>query len=151
MILPISKYSHIFVLFFYLCSNLFKSLPGAISPFLIWIQLTYSPKIVWSKYPTQIYILKYIYSPTLRPKGEQKLPNLHSSPQLFAWCIQPEYISNWHIFHKLLAVYIQYKYIFQLNHIPQHSNSNLCWHDIWNTKIYIQLTFFPKLLAAYIQ
>ena len=80
MILPISKYSHIFVLFFYLCSNPFKSFHGAISPSLIKIQLTYSPKIVWSKYQKQIYILKYIYSPTLRPKGKQKLPNFTFIP-----------------------------------------------------------------------
>ena len=50
----------------------------------LYIQLTYTPKIVFSKYPTQRYILKYIYSPTMRPKGTQKLPNLHSSLQLLA-------------------------------------------------------------------
>ena len=138
MILPISKYSHIFV-------QIFSNLSTVLYPHL-WYK--FNLHIVWSKYPTQIYILKYIYSPTLRPKGEQKLPNLHSSPQLFAWCIQPEYISNWHIFPKLLAVYIQYKYIFQLNYIPQHSNSNLCWHDISNTKTYIQLTFFPQIVGC---
>ena len=49
----------------------------------MYIQLTYTPKIVCSIYPTTVtqrYILKYIYSPTMRPKGTQKLTNLHSSP-----------------------------------------------------------------------
>ena len=39
----------------------------------IYTQLTYIPQIVGSIYSIQIYISTNLYSPTLRPKGAQKL------------------------------------------------------------------------------
>ena len=44
----------------------------------IYIEPTNIPQIVGSIYPIQIYISKTVYSPTLCPKGAQKLSNLHA-------------------------------------------------------------------------
>ena len=61
------------------------------------------PKIFVVIYPIQMYISKYVQSPTLCPKGTQKPSNLHSSP--------------------------------------------MCWHDISNINIYLQVTYTPQIVG----
>ena len=48
----------------------------------IYIQLTYIPQIVGSIYSIQIYISTNLYSPTLRPKGAQKLQQYMQPPSV---------------------------------------------------------------------
>ena len=58
-ILPISKYSYFFVLFFYLCSIFFKSFHGAISPSLMVLLTPHvrcSTPISILRYPTLLFI-----------------------------------------------------------------------------------------------
>ena len=75
----------------------------------IYIQLTFIPQIVGRIYPTQIYNFKNVHSPTLRPKGEQKLPNNTFIPLVLAWYIQYQYISTTDMYSSIKSEY-KYKY-----------------------------------------
>ena len=105
------------------------------------------------------YILKNVYSPTLRPKGAQKPYNLHSSPK--CW-------------HDIFNTNIIFKNVYSPTLRPKGAQkpSNLhsspkCWHDIFNANMYIlkcifpipapegrtetlQLTFIPQVLKLYV-
>ena len=79
----------------------------------------YSQNCLQHIFNTKIY-LKYIYSPTMRPKGTQKLTNLHSSPQLLAW-------------------YIQYQHIYSTDIYSPNF-----WQHMFNTNIYFNKSIFPN-------
>ena len=86
-----------------------------------WLHISIILKMYCSIYPTQRYILKYIYSPTMRPKGTQKLPNLHSSRNYW------HDISNTNIY-------------FQLTFIPPIVGS------IYSIQIYISTNLYSQTL-----
>ena len=95
------------------------------------------PTSVGMIYSIPTYTFKNVHSPTLRPKGAQKLSNLRSAPK--CW----HNISNTNLY-------------FQLTYIPStlrpkgaqkpfnlHSSPK-CWHDIFNANIYIQKCLFSN-------
>ena len=121
--------------------------------------MTYSHQIVGIIYPIQIYISKYVHSPTLCPKGRQKPPTYINPPNVGIIYPISTYIFKWHTLPKLLASYIQYKYrISKYVHSPTlcpkgtqkpsnlHS-SPMCWHDISNINIYLQVTYTPQIVG----
>ena len=116
---------------------------------LVWYtQLTYIPQIVGSIYSIQIYISTNLYSPTLRPKGAQKLQQYMQPPSVGLIYPIPTYIFNWHLFPKLLAAYI---YILKM-YIPQPYPRTLIPSYEYPTPTYIfNLHILPKLFAAYIR
>ena len=103
-----------------------------------------------------------MYFPTLCPKGTQKPINLNSSPK--CW----HDISNTNIYIQLIYIfpnvystniyfpkYIKSQNIYFPTLCPKGTRkpSNLhsspkCWHDIFNTNIYIQMIHIPKMYIS---
>ena len=109
------------------------------------------------KYNTNTYFVKCIF-PNPAPEGCTETVLLTCIPQVLAWYIQYQ-----HIFSKLLAANIRYKYIFLKMYIPQlcarraHRNPPTYIYPPNVGMIYpipthiFNWLIFPKLLAAHIQ
>ena len=83
-----------------------------ISNINIYLQLIYTPQMVGSIYPIQIYFFINVHSKPCARRAHRNPPIYSHPPSVGMIYPISTYIFNWHILPKWLAAYIQYKYIF---------------------------------------
>ena len=82
-----------------------------ISNINIYLQLIYTPQMVGSIYPIQIYFFINVHSKPCA-RWAHRNPPIYSHPPSVGMIYQiSTYTLNWHILPKWLEAYIQYKYI----------------------------------------
>ena len=121
------------------------------------LQLLFIPQVLaWyihyqQIYSTNIYFPKYIISPKYIfphsvPEGHKETLQLTFIPQVLAWYIQYQHIYSNDTYSKnvhfpTLCPKGTQKPI-NLNTSPK------CWHDISNTKVFIQLTYISQIVGT---
>merc|ERR1711863_191548 len=112
-----------------------------ISNINIYIQLTYTPQMVGSIYPIQIYIFINVHAHPCARRAHRNPPTYSHPPSV--GMIYP--ISTYIYFHKCTLQTLCPKGTQKPSNLQ---SSPKCWHDISNINIYIQLTYTPQIIGS---